>query len=345
MRVGLLMTVVVAVLAGCGGNEKPPAAAPRPIKMITIASGTGLISRSFPGQVRAINQSEMSFDVPGVLVELPVKEGQAVTKGQVLARLDDRDYTSAVLAATAKRNEAKLQFERAAALVKAQAISQAEYDTKKAFYDVAQAQFDQASKAVGDTIMRAPFDGQVSSLLVDNHKAVQAKQVIMNVKDLRRLDVMVYVSERAVLSVETNATTRMVAVFEDLPGKEFPVTIREFATDPDPATKTYAVKLTLQSPDTRILPGMTASVRLESRRAGGAIMVPTGAVVNDGSGAPYVWVVDPAMKVARRTVGVGALSGENIAIDSGLAPGETIAISGAHFLREGMQVCALPTYE
>jgi RND family efflux transporter MFP subunit len=313
--------------------------------MMTIESGTGLVMRSFPGQVRAIDQSEMSFEVAGVLVELPVKEGQAVTKGQMLARLDDRDYKSAVLAATAKRNEAKLQFERAATLVKAQAISQAEYDTKKAFYDVAQAEFDKASKAVADTIMRAPFDGQVSSLLVDNHKAVQAKQVIMNVKDLKRLDVVVYVSERALLSAQTGTTTRMVAVFEDLPGKEFPVTIREFATDPDPATKTYAVKLTLQNPDPRILPGMTAAVRLEGRRAGGAMLVPAGAVVNDGSGAPYVWVVDPAMKVVRRTVGVGALSGDEIAIESGLASGETIAVSGAHFLREGMQVCALPKYE
>ena len=107
-------------------------------------------------------------------------------------------------------------------------------------------------------------------------------------------------------------------------------------------TITGSVTLAFENPsDVTLLPGMTAKVRIRAMGAAapGAIWVPASAARTDESGEAFVWVVDASsMKVQRRPVTLGQLSGSQVEVGSGLQRGELIATSGVHHLREGMQV-------
>jgi RND family efflux transporter MFP subunit len=146
-------------------------------------------------------------------------------------------------------------------------------------------------------------------------------------------------------SLRTADITGLTAEFSAAPGRSFPVQVREVAQRADPVTQTFNVRVAMQSPpDLNLLPGMTATVTMNYRRAevlGPSIMVPVAAVVQDTTGAAIVWIVGPDQTVNARPVRTGAVSGSLVEITEGLQPGDRIAAAGASHLREGMKVSDL----
>jgi RND family efflux transporter MFP subunit len=130
------------------------------------------------------------------------------------------------------------------------------------------------------------------------------------------------------------------------PDRRFPARIISFETSADPVTRTYLATFAFEKPaDVNVLPGMTAkvvitaptSVLKESSSKG--LLIPAAAVVVDTDGSAYVWSYDPgSSQVSRVTVTLGDMSADSIQILSGLQGGDTIAISGAAHLQEGMKV-------
>ena len=100
---------ILLLLAGCGGSEETPepAAAARPVKVMTIGGPEGGGEFTFPGRVAAGEQVDLAFRVGGPLIEFPVQEGEKVDKGQVVARIDPRDFRIRVDSAQAKFDQAE----------------------------------------------------------------------------------------------------------------------------------------------------------------------------------------------------------------------------------------------
>jgi RND family efflux transporter MFP subunit len=134
-----------------------------------------------------------------------------------------------------------------------------------------------------------------------------------------------------------------------IPGREFPARIKEIATVADPVTRTFEVIVAMDNPaDVSILPGMTANVTVSvpeggsAAHADAAFSIPANAVVADEQGNSTVWKVDPGtMTVSRVTIELGDMAGSQVRVLSGLNPGDRIATSGVHNLREGMQISEL----
>ena len=192
--------------------------------------------------------------------------------------------------------------------------------------------------------MRAPFEGVVARRFMENFQDVQAKQPVLSLQDTRRLEIVVDAPENVVVLRGDRVRARLVATFSALPGREFPVTVKEFATEADPVTQTYEYVLALpEIPDANVLPGMSAAVSVEALEGEGGkafvFAVPEAAVVT-GEEAPYVWVIEQGTnRAVRRTVVADEPDGSGqIAVRGGLEPGEVIATAGAHHLEEGMQV-------
>jgi len=127
-----------------------------------------------------------------------------------------------------------------------------------------------------------------------------------------------------------------------LPDREFPGRVQEYATTADPTTRTFAVTLAFERPeDVNVFPGMTARVSLLTSQLEpeAGLRVPSNSVAADEGGAPFVWVIARgSMKAERRPVELGELTDDEIVVVSGIEPGEWLASSGVHQLREGMQV-------
>jgi len=353
-RVLVVLSAAVAIssLLGCE-DEAPPAEPPvRPVKILEISKGGSMRTVEFPGEIRAVRHAELAFENAGKLVELPVLDGQAVSQGQVLAKLDPRDFESVRDAESAKLAMAEADFSRAKALYDADVASQQEFDAARSQLDVAKANADRALKDLqDDAVIVAPFAGIVAKVHVENFQNVQAKQAILLLQDTSTLEVAVAIPEsgfagnrRLNSNAERDAALEPTVFVSSVEGRSFPAKVKEFSPTADPASRTYQAVVSIESPtDVTVLPGMTASVRINSLvgavGSSGGVQIPARAALADEQGEAYVWKIDPSnMQVSRLAVELGSLAGDSVTVTNGLANGDWVAVSGVHQLREGMRV-------
>ena len=188
---GLAMLISVS-LSACGPEavvERAEVA--RPVKLITIGLAEGDETLEIPGSVRAAQSADLAFEVAGRMLERLVEEGQVVTAGQVVAKLDPRDYRARRDRARASRDTTKADFDRYSIAYEANAVTGQELNRAKGEYDVAQADLDVAQKALDDTELRAPFGGRISERSVDDFANVNAKQTVMVLQDESSLELRV----------------------------------------------------------------------------------------------------------------------------------------------------------
>jgi RND family efflux transporter MFP subunit len=305
----------------------------------------------FPGLVGANAGVDLSFEVAGRLIEMPVKKGLQVKKGDLLGRLDPRDFENEVKNAEAEKERAKSSFDRMAKALESNAVSKEDYSKAKADFDKANAQLEIKRKALDDTRMLARFDGLIANTYVDTFDTLAAGTPILTLQDVSKVTVDVAVPEQYVISGPRNPSNRVFqAVFDGLPGRRFDVTFKEFTTKADERTQTYLASFEMPAPtDVRILPGMSATIAvtgmLDAPEGQKGLAVPSDAVGIDGQGQHFVWVLEKADAdtfVARqRPVKVGDRQAALIQVLEGLKPGERIATAGVSLLVEGRKVTLL----
>lgn len=338
-------------VAACQQEAPEPEEVARPVKILEVRGSGAVLTREYPGRIRAIQQADMAFEVPGRIVEFRFKEGEQVQEGEVIARLDDRDYQARVDAARAQADNAKVNFQRAQKLFEEGALAALERDRRRTAYETAEADLREATKALEDTALRAPFTGVMARKLVEDFENVRAKQNVLILQDETHLEIRVNVPERDMTGggaqrLDPDEITRRIkprVIVTAIPDREFPARVKQVAMIADPTTRTFEATFVIDRPtEVSVLPGMTAKVMISApaEAAGRSGMrIPASATVADEQGKAFVWRVDPSnMTVRRAAVELGELSGSDVTILSGLADGDLIAISGVHQLREGMAV-------
>jgi len=345
-----LLTVCLLTTPGCGKKEEAAPELVQPVKVLKIVGQDGGQEVEYPGTIAASQQSQMAFEVSGKILAMPVSEGQHVSKGFVLARLDPSDYRAARDASLARKNAADAEFARVEELFARDAVSKAEFDVAQRNFEVAAAELKQTEKALADTRLRAVFAGRVARKLVDDFQTVRAGEPVIVLQDDSQLQVVIDVPEQDMARLpldlgleELSKVFKPRVEISSLPGRRFLTTVKEYASTADPATRTFPVTLVFEPPeDANIMTGMTVRVIAQTRSAlggSGLASVPTAAVIADAEGAAFVWLIDPqTMQVHRAQVEVGALAGTEIQVLNGLSPGDEIAVSGVHNLREGVTV-------
>lgn len=347
---GAWIGIVGLGLPGCGEPPPQPPEPVRPAKLLVVGDETGQARAEYPGVIQAALRAEMAFEVNGRMIEFPVIEGQEAVQGEVLGRLDDRDYRARLDSAKAELRKAEADYQRGKSIFDEDpgAISKATLDTYRKALEVAQSHVQVAEKAMEETVLRAPFDGRVARKLVDDFANVRAKDPVLIFQDDRNLEIRVNIPERDVVrgsgeepSRDQVARLQPQVVVTSIPDHSFPAAVKEFAAAADPETRTFAATLRFQKPDDAlILPGMTAKVLVKRQRGESDVFwIPSHAAVADDQGKAYVWVIDKGSMTARRaSVELGRLAGDEVEVRTGLTAGDTIAISGVHELREGMRV-------
>jgi RND family efflux transporter MFP subunit len=308
-----------------------------------IANYAGFYNRSFPGKAQATQEVDLAFDVAGTLVERPINIGDRVSKNQLIAKVDQRDFLARVKAAQAVLTKDTANFNRAKELLKKDFISRTDYDLLEAKVEISDADLRVAQKALADSALKAPFAGVIANIYVENFQAVQPKQPVARLLDSSQIEFVVSIPEQYISLVPsvTNLHVRFDA-FENL---EVAADIKEISNEASEATRTYPVTLIMDQPEgVEILPGMAgvASGRdtQQSAATSRAIEVPVAAVFSpDDIAGSYVWVIDEeSLTVTRREVSIASLTEGGIRITEGLQVGEWIAIAGVHYLKEGRTV-------
>ncbi len=294
--------------------------------------------------VAASDSSVLTFQVSGVLEILDVAEGEEVSRGQLLGQLDQRDFRTSVVSAQATYDNAQAEFERGEALLARGATTQSVLDQRRSARDVARAALESAEKSFEDTVLRAPFDGIVGDLHVENFETVSPGQAIVTIQGQGRTEAVVQVPASIVVNAEQIEPIELYVELDAAPGLQMNAELSESASLADPTTQTFEARFAFTPPDSLlILPGMTGILRGRFRIAGEdapqeQIVAPISAILAE-AGETYVWVVDTdTMTVSRRAVTVSPSIGETIVIESGLAAGDVIVGAGGHYLSEGAQI-------
>ena len=350
IRVGIVLAVVAVIVITAQLLKKPAAVIGpepvRPVKTMRVLDVPSQVRRVFPGRLAASRQVNLSFLSGGDLIELPVQEGQALQQGDLIAALDARDQEAVLSAARADLDLANSELERSRVLFEEELIAEAEYDVARRSFDVALAAFETASKAVEDRQILAPFSGVVGRRFVENLESVQAGQSIVTYLDPAGVDITIDIPETVVLQLP-HFTVNVSAEFQQEPGTEYPLSVKEFAAVADPFTKTYPVTLTMTRPEgIVVLPDMTVTVNLDATRKAtiedSAYLIPSTAIVYDvETDDAVIWVVDETgdpLTVSPRQVEANRAQGGEVVVTGGLESGDLIVIAGGGFLNRGQQV-------
>ncbi len=336
-------------LTACGGKA-PPAVDVRPVQVTVVRYGGASETVSLTGQIQARNQVNLAFRVGGRLIERHVNVGSRVSSGQLVARLEAHDARNSLLTSEAELAAARatlLQSEnnerRYRSLVTTGVISRAQYDEAQQQLTAAQSRVASASASLQtarDNLKRtelyAEAAGVVTSKGAEPGEVVQAGQTIVQVAQSDGKD-GVFNVPAALMRDPAHLPASVSVALADAPGIAASGEIREVAPEADPVTRTYLIKVTLDSPP--------AAMRLGATVIGTATFAPHAAVSIPATsliqleGKPAVWVVDPNTKqVALRAVAVDRYENSEVIIASGLKDGDTVVTAGVHALRPGQLV-------
>lgn len=353
-NIGLGATVVFGLIfvSGCGKRETAETVDEvRPVRVATLESGGIQRKFEFPGQIQPELQASLAFEVSGRIIEMPVREGELVEEGAVLAILDARDYESKLNAARATLKEAESEQTRNRNLFNRNAGSKEELERSIRSTETARANLEISLKAFEDTRLKALFPGTIARIVVDDFQNVQAKEPVMILQATDTMEAVINIPEtiwiQANRSQSLEKATELIQpqiIMTALPDRSFPAQLTEAATTADTATRTFAVTFAFTPPeDINISSGMTAKVTftipdsVDGKQTGFA--VPVGAVAYSPSGEGHVWRIHPeSRRVSKVVVKTGIVSGDQIEIHGALTAGDRIASSGVHSLQEGMKV-------
>ncbi|HEY6412710.1 MAG TPA: efflux RND transporter periplasmic adaptor subunit [Edaphobacter sp.] len=362
---------IVGLVIGCSSKPSTPPEEARPVKTMVVAAGDTPTVRSFPGRVEASRMVDLAFQVSGVLVKLPFREGQRASKGAMIAQLRQDEFQARLQtvqatldqaraqlgAAESKLSNAKTESERFGRLVDSSAVSRSDFDLAQTTYRASQQDYNAQQAAIrglegrvaeaklqfGDSTLRAPYDGVVAQRLVDEGQNIVANSAVIRFQNVNDIDIVADVPEGFIAGeIRSSNIQQSVAELSTAPGRQFPVHIKEVAQIADPKTQIFEIRFAMKAPPSvTALPGMTATVTVTTRGArtpGNILLVPVSAVSKQETGEQVVWLLGSDQTVHRRPVKMGAPTGDRIEIVSGVQAGDRIVVGGAPFLREGMKV-------
>ena len=351
----LALSVVLLTLAGC--KDKPVAEdAIRPVRTLVLQSSSVDLVGEFPAEIKPRVESGLGFRVGGKIIERKVQTGQEVKRGQVLARLDASDLRLNENASKAQlnavdvdRKQKQADLKRYEELRQKGFISAAEFEARRSAAEAAQAQYDQARAGLAVQANQADYavlvanaDGVVTGVDAEVGQVVAAGQSVIRVAGSSEKEAAFQIPENRVDQVRKlqQGEVTLWSGGPSLQGR-----LREVSGSADPATRTFAGRLSLVDAPASVRFGMTATVRFSSRSAQRLVRVPLSALLNQEE-KTWVWVVAPdTLTVHRTPVRLATVTDSEALLDASLPDGAEIVTAGIHRLREGQKVRRLEALE
>jgi len=353
----LSIVAAAVMLSACSKKEAAPEPV-RAVKLVTVGEGQIESAQEYSGDVRARVESRLGFRVAGKITKREVELGQHVKAGQVLARLDARDYQlsadaarAQLASATTQRDLAEANAKRFRTLRAQNFISAAEMERYEANLKAAQASLDQARAQLSSqsnqenyTQLLADADGVVTAVEAEPGQVVAAGTPVVRIAQDGARDAVFSVPEDRRSTIKPGQGVKVRPWSYE--ARVINALVREVAASADPATRTYVVKAALQGAD---LPALGATVHVMpegmgvSREAVGSqvIKLPTTALRQEGGNGQgtAVWLYDAASSsVKLQQVQIASADGNEAVIASGLQPGMQVVATGAHVLTPGQKV-------
>lgn len=357
-RMILMLTVTVALIAALGFVKfrqiqtavaegaafQPP---PEAVTTIVAQEEKWPATLSAIGTMAAVQGVTVSADLPGIVDRIAFESGRSVRAGDVLAQLDTRQEQAQLAAVEAARDLARLNFERMRGLVDQGAISRADYDLAAAEQKQTEARVGEIRAAIARKTIRAPFSGILGIRQANLGQYLAGGDPVVALQSLHPIYVNFGAPQQDAGEMRIGRQVRVSteALAGGGPGVQFAGRITAIDSIVDETTRNVQVQATLANPHGTLRPGMFVQTEVMLGATRAAVALPTSAI----NYAPYgdsVFVVtdlkgpngETYRGVRQQVVKLGAARGDQIAVVSGVKPGEEIVTSGVFKLRNGAAV-------
>ena len=299
------------------------------------------------GNVTTKNLMVITPEYNGILTNVYVKEGQKVTKGQVLARIDDGGLGQQLAQLQIQADLAKTTFERQKRLWDQKIGSEIQYLQTKSSYESQQQAVNQLKQQLAKTTVRAPFSGTIDDIITEQGSVVGAGQTqLIRIVNLDNMYIETEVPERYISNVVAG---KNVQVEFAVLGKTIDTKVRQASDFINPANRTFKVEIAIPNKEKTIKPNLTAKLKINDYTNENALLIPQSIISENAEGEQYVYVVKNKNAngegVANRVIiKTGKTQGDVIEVLEGIENGVEIIKEGARSVKDGQTVKVL-TYE
>lgn len=276
----------------------------------------------------------------GILTQVYVKEGQHVSKGQRLAKIDDGGLSSQLARQEAQTTLAKTTFERQERLWNQKIGSEIQYLEAKTNYDASKAATQQLRSQLSKTLITAPFSGYIDDIIAERGQVVVPGQSpVMRVVNLNDMYVDASVPESYLGKISKG--TEVIVDLASL-GTEITGTVRQVGNFVNPDNRSFSIKIAIPNKDQMIKPNLIATVRVNDYNAENAIIIPANLIQENAAGESITYIFEPKSDgsgIAKQVkLELGQSYGDQVEITKGLETGQFIIVEGARALRPGQEV-------
>lgn len=294
-----------------------------------------------PASINEIRETKLSFRVGGPLIVLNDVIGAYVRKGEVIAKLDPRDFKIAVEATQSRYELAKAEYERYTKLVKLESVSKSVYDQMETNYKLAKTDFETASNAFNDAEIKAPFSGYINKVFVNNFEEILPGSPIISLLDVSKFEVNAWISvdDARSISSQTNFTCIVTQGEKEI---RIPGIIKEIGNKTSRSKQSLPITVVINSSnEIKLRAGMTTYLEItnDDLQTASSFELPTSSIFTKDNHT-YVWIFnEQSSTVTAKQVLTGKVTDKgNIEITKGLSGEESVVIAGAHYLFEGQEV-------
>ena len=346
---------VALLAAGCKAAAEKSAAPAREVvqigseNVVSVAKGTVVVGAIISGELKAEKEATIRAEVGGSMVEVAVLEAQPVQKGAVLGRIETRTLedakqsaSSSVRSAENQLNVARREAERTEKLVSAGALAARDLDVVNNSVTAAEAQvadaksrLASADRALGDTVIRAPFQGIVSKRTVNAGDVVSNGTELFTIIDPSSMKLEASVPSDDLSTLRVGATVEFTVRGYDTP---FRGRIERIAPQADAATRQVPIYVAIPNVGGRLVAGLFAEGRVVSQSASG-IVVPSNAVNTIDPSKPWVLrVTDGKTERVNVTLGLRDPRSEVVNVAAGLNEGDVLLRGASQGITPGTPV-------
>ena len=314
--------------------------------MVTLAEpsrGPAIEAVFATGVIEPIDYARFGATVAGRVAELLVDEGDQVRKGDVVARLDDRQPRARLQDAKARLTMAEAEIARDQTLMNRGVLAVQTLERAQQERDQAAAAVDLFARQLEDYTVLSPLAGTVIKRNVEPGETVAANAVMFEISSTARKRIAADVDERDIAGVTLGAT--LAAHADGFPDEAFEAKVTNIRPQGDASSRTFRVEADLPA-DTKLMIGMTVDVDVVIKEKPDALLLPVGAIAHGPSlggrpGPPFVFVVESG-RVRRVDVVTGAVGAAKVEIISGLTGDEAVVADPTDRLKDGQAVGVSP---
>lgn len=316
-------------------NKKNPL-----VKTITVKDTLFNHYIEIQGNVDTKENIVISPEYSGILTQLYVKAGQKVSKGQVLARIDDGGMSAQLAQAETQLALAKTTFERQKNLWDQKIGSEIQFLQAKTSLESQQKVVAQIKSQLNKTNVVAPFSGTIDEVMTERGKVVAPGMNLFRIVNLSNMYVTANVPENYIPQLKLGAN---VDVFLNALGKSYQGKVRQVGNYINPNNRTFSIEIALPNPDNLLRPNQVAVLKIEDYKNPKAILLPENIVQETADGSKVIYTIgsigkENTTKVTQKKIELGYTSGAFVEVKSGLTTGETVVTEGAKSLKDGITV-------